>query len=154
MYFHEMSMSYARASRAAVFATVCVIVFAVAGTAGAASAPGWSPWKANTYLETNLRIVDPAIVAAAKEAQATNLQPGGVASGQLGLQRAKAGMDVKHASCLGVTSGSVGFTSFSCALLLGDEIGYKANAFGELKRLANGEWRWTTAAYSRTPSIA
>ena len=150
MYFHGTSMSYVRACQAAVFATVCVIVLAVTGAAGAATVPGWSVARANGYLEANLRIVDPAIVAAAKEAQWTNLQPSGVASGQLGMQRAKAGMEVRDASCLGVTSGSGGYVSFNCALLLGDGIGYKANAFGELRRLANGEWRWSTAAYSRS----
>ena len=149
MDFHESSMSYVRACRAAVFATVCVIVLAVAGVTGAATVPGWSVVKANGYLEDNLRIVDPAIVAAAKEASWTNLQPGGISTGQLGLQRAKAGMEVRHATCLGVTSGSTGYVSFSCALLLSDGIGYKASAYGELKRLPSGDWHWSTAAYSR-----
>ena len=141
-----------RASRAAVFSTVFVMFLAVAGSAGATVAVGWSTWKANAYLEANIRIVDPAIVAAAKEAQWTNLQPDGLANGQLGLQRAKAGMDVKQASCLGVSSGTAGYVSFTCALLLGDGIGYKASASGELRRFGQGDWRWTTAAYSRLPS--
>jgi hypothetical protein len=143
-------MSYARACRAAVFATVCVLVLAVAGLAGAAASPGWTVAKATAYLETNVRVVDPAVVAAAKEAQWTNMQPSGLAGGTLGLQRAKAGLDVKHASCVGVMSATGGFTSFSCALLLADTAGYKTTAFGELKRLVGGDWRWTTALYSRS----
>ena len=151
MYFDVIPMSYVRACRAAVFATVCVIVLAVTGVTAAATVPGWSVAKANGYLEANLRIVDSAIVAAAKEASWTSLQPGGgIPSGQLGLQRARAGMDVRHATCLGVTSGSTGYVSFNCALLLSDGIGYRASASGELKRLANGDWRWSTAAYSRS----
>jgi hypothetical protein len=152
MYFDESPMSYVRASRAAVFATVCVLFLAVVGLAGAAGAQGWTAAKANAYIETNVRIVDPAVVAAAKEAQWTNLQPAGVAGGQLALQRAKSGQDVRAASCVGVTSGATGYVSFSCALLLSDRVGYNTTAFGELKRVPSGDWRWTTAAYSRTAS--
>ena len=152
MYFDEFPMSYARACRAAVFATVCVLFLAVTGLAGAGASPGWTVVKANAYLETNVRVVDPAVVAAAKEAQWTNLQPTGLTGGSLGLQRAKAGLDVKHASCVGITSATGGYTSFNCALLLGDTAGYKTTAFGELKRLVSGDWRWTTALYSRSSS--
>ena len=152
MELHEFPMSYARACRAAVFATVCVLFLAVVGAAGAAGSSGWSVAKANAYLEADVRIVDPAVVAAAKEAQWTNLQPSGLAGGQLGLQRAKAGLAVRQARCLGVTSAGSGYVSFSCALLLSDTLGYKTTAFGELKRLPSGDWRWTTAAYSRSSS--
>ncbi len=50
---------------------------------------------------------------------------------------------------MGVTSAASGYVSFSCALLLNDGVGSKTTAFGELKRLSSGDWRWTTAAYSR-----
>jgi hypothetical protein len=128
------------------------MLFAFAGASGAATVPGWSVARANVYLEANLRLVDPGIVAAAKEAAWTNLQPAGVVGGEPALQRAKAGIDVRQASCLGVTPASTGYSSFNCAVLLGRDTGYKAGAFGELKRLANGDWRWVTAAFSRTTS--
>ena len=149
MYFDECPMSYVRACRAAVFATVCVLFLAVIGMAGASGSQGWTLAKASAYLESTVRIDDPAVVAAAKEAQRTNLQPIGVVDGQLWLQHARAGLAIRDASCVGVTSATSGYVSFSCALLLNDGIGSKTTAFGELKRLSTGDWRWTTAAYFR-----
>jgi hypothetical protein len=142
-------MSYVRACRAAVFATVCVLFVAVTGLAGASGSQGWSVAKANAYLESSVRIVDPAAIAAAKEALRTNLQPAGAVGDPLWLQHARTGLGIRDASCVGVTSAASGYVAFSCALLLNDSIGSKTTAFGELKHLSNGDWHWTTAAYFR-----
>jgi hypothetical protein len=123
----------------------------VAGTpsADAATQPGWSLAKATAYIESNLRVPAPAIIAAATAHLRAMKQQGrtnAIAEAQRQVTLAKAGLGVDRASCLGSTPAPGGYVAFKCKLALRDDLGFTGKALGTWSRLATGRWvwRWTT----------
>ena len=137
---------------AAVSVAVALVGLTAAPSSAAKKKPGWSLAKASAYIEFNLRIPDPDIIAAAKYylAYMTKIGgPNGIAEAKKELAIATAGQTVDHASCLGLKAAPGGFVSFKCKLALSDELGFTAKRVGTWKRLATGKWEWsgTSATY-------
>lgn len=129
-----------------------VATLALAGPAAAAVKP-LSTSEAQDRLEVEYTYVDQDIVRAAKTKLAEAIpigSPTAIAEARALVQKAKAGMSVTRAACLGMKRYSSGFLSFRCKLRLRDAIGFTATMRGLYARNAvTGRWKWTVTSYLR-----
>jgi hypothetical protein len=120
-------------------------------SASAATKPGWSLAKASAYIEFNLRIPVPEVVAYSKEFLRLQKQLGGqfgIAEAEEEIELAKAGLGVDRASCLGLKAAPGGYVSFKCKLAMSDDLGFTAKVLGTWKRLPTGKWRWDSSSFT------
>lgn len=142
-----------RALRIAV-SVVLFVALALAVSAQASGAPGWTLAKASTYIEANLRLHDPEDVRQATEHLRYARQlggAGGIANAERDLRIAKAGYRIWLARCFGIKRAPGGYVSFRCKLsgsIRYGSGGFTVKSVGVWKRLLTGRWRYVESSRS------